>query len=112
MTVKIRAYHYRNEKKMTKFASGGVKLQQQKANPKSARLVLRDTAGKVLLNVGISKDMPIRRKDQTPKPGKTPTSLINFVGILDAERGAESFALICSQEDADSFYSKLKELTS
>jgi hypothetical protein len=113
MNVRVRAYHYRHEGGgAKKFASGGLKVQQSKTNSKIHRMVLRDTAGKVLLNVGISKGMSFTKTDQKAKAGSKPTASIMFVGVHDEDRGGEKFTLLSSLDDATKLHAKFQQLSS
>lgn len=111
MNVKVRAYHYRHEGGPKKFASGGLKIQQLKANPKIHRMVLRDAAGKVLLNIGISTGMSFQKVDQKTKPGSRPAAVIIFFGINDQERGVEKFSLVSTLDDATKLLEKFQQLS-
>jgi hypothetical protein len=112
MNVRIRAYHYRPEGVAKKFASGGLKVQQSKSDLKIHRMVLRDAAGKVLLNVGVSQGMKFKKTVQTTKPGGKPMATIIFFGIHDEERGVEKFCLLSATDDATKLHAKFEQLSS
>lgn len=104
-TIRAKVYHYRG-KEATKFALGDLKLQEHKEDKKSKRMVMRDVAGKVLLNVGIAKGMDFS-KHVTKKHATT-----TFMGVMDADRGAEMFTIACKQVNIDDLVNKLKEMAS
>lgn len=104
-TIRAKVYHYRG-KEATKFALGDLKLQEHKEDKKSKRMVMRDIAGKVLLNVGIAKGMDFS-KHVTKKHATT-----TFMGVMDADRGAEMFTIACKQVNIDDLVNKLKEMAS
>eukprot|EP00429_Kryptoperidinium_foliaceum_P020140 CAMPEP_0176028422 /NCGR_PEP_ID=MMETSP0120_2-20121206/13950_1 /TAXON_ID=160619 /ORGANISM="Kryptoperidinium foliaceum, Strain CCMP 1326" /LENGTH=419 /DNA_ID=CAMNT_0017361633 /DNA_START=87 /DNA_END=1346 /DNA_ORIENTATION=+ len=98
MTVKVRLYHYRSEeKKAVKFATGPLKVQQLKTNPKSRRMVLRESSsGSVLFNVGIFEKMSFNKSIVEYKaPGKKPIG--NHGSHVQRERTREVYD--CLRED-------------
>lgn len=110
LTAKVKVYHYRNENKATKFALGDIKVQQSKTDSSKRRMVLRDGAGKVLLNVGISSGMSFSKSLVKRKTGKSMGS-ITFIGVMSAEKGAEKFTIVCTDADLDRLHSKFDELS-
>lgn len=73
-------------------------------------MVMRDIAGKVTLNVGISKDTKFQKTTQLTKSGK-PVAKISFVGIRDEERGGETLTIVCAAQCHDDFHRKLIEMS-
>lgn len=110
-TVKVRAYHYRTNISGTKFACGTLKVQQHKESQKR-RMVLRDSAGKVFINIGISHGMEFNKAIPAAKPGSRPVGKITFKGVNDKDRGGETFALACPLENLEGFHKLLEESSS
>jgi hypothetical protein len=100
---KSRVYHHRDEGKPSRFASGDVKVQRHKTNG-TRRMVMRDVAGKVLMNMGIASGMSFQKSIMQGK------ARVNFVGLLDKDRGSELFLLLCKTDDLDKLHSTLEEL--
>ena len=99
-----------SEKKLVKFAEGPVKLQKHKTND-TCRMVMRNAAGKVSLNLAISKNMAFH-KNESERKGKSPLCRVIFMGVEDATKGPETFQLVCTKEDLDKLHGKLQELAS
>jgi hypothetical protein len=100
----------RGKKDWSKAVKGPLKVQEHKSNS-SRRIVMRDGAGKVLLNVGISKGMSFEKNTEPPtKPGKGPRTTVRFMGLESNERGPETFLIICRPDMLDEFHGKLEEL--
>jgi hypothetical protein len=112
-TIKVKAYHHRLPTKApTRFATGDLKLQQSKADAKSTRMVMRDSTGKVLLNLSITGDMNFQKTITPGNGGKPPNCRIVFYGLMSEERGAEMFTLVCKHTEVDAFHAKLEEMSS
>jgi hypothetical protein len=101
---KARVYHHRDEGKPSRFASGEIKLQRHKING-TRRMVMRDVAGKVLMNMGIASGMSFQKSIMQGK------ARVNFFGLMDEDRGSEMFLLLCRTDDLDKLHSTLEELT-
>jgi hypothetical protein len=100
---KAKVYHHRDEGKPSRFATGDIKVQRHKTNG-TRRMVMRDVAGKVLMNMGISNGMSFHK---IIKQGK---ACVNFIGLMDTGRGSEMFLLLCRTDDLDKLHSTLEEL--
>jgi hypothetical protein len=100
---KAKVYHYRDEGKISRFGNGDIKVQRHKTNG-TRRMVMRDVAGKVLMNMGISNGMSFHK---IIKQGK---ACVNFIGLMDTGRGSEMFLLLCRTDDLDKLHSTLEEL--
>ena len=111
LTVKVRAYNYRNDNVARKFAGGALKVQQHKES-KKRRMVLRDGAGKVWVNIGIFRGMNFTKNQPPAKPGSRPVGNITFVGVNDKDRGGEMFTFVCGLDDLDPFHKILEESSS
>jgi len=110
MQVKINAFHFRKENKPTKFATGTLKIQSSKETPTVCRMVLRDLAGRVLINLGISKGMSLTKNLVLSKGAhKKAQGSIAFIGLMEG-RQPEKFLFICSPENLDEFHSTLLRL--
>lgn len=111
--VSVKFYHFRNEGKHTKFAGGKLKLQQSNQDSKIRRMVMRDPAGKVLINIGIFQGMKFVKINQDKKiPGKTPIGQIFFFGTMDESRGPEKFLVVGLQDDIEGLHTTLEKLSS
>jgi hypothetical protein len=112
-TIKVKAYHHRSEGAgPTRFATDNLKLQENKENAKNRRMVMRDTTGKVLLNLSITSVMKFDKSVHQGKGGRPPVCRVVFYGLMDAERGAEMFTLVCKPSEVDTFHAKLLEMAS
>ena len=100
---KARVYHHRDEGKPSRFASGDIKVQRHKTNG-TRRMVMRDVAGKVLMNMGIASGMSFQKSIMQGK------ARVNFVGLMDSDRGSEMFLLLCKTDELDKLHSTLEEL--
>ena len=96
------------EGKPTKFAEGQLKLQKHKTTS-SCRIVMRSVTGKVVLNISVNKDMSFLKNEQARK-AKPPLCRVIFKGIHDADKGSETFHLVCSKENLDTLHTKIEEL--
>ena len=112
--VSVKVYHYRNEGKATKFAGGALKVQQHKSDVNIRRMVMRDPAGKVLINIGIFKGMKfVKIIQDKPQPGKrTALGQILFYGSMDESRGPEKFQMMSAKESIEELHNHLEELSS
>ena len=111
LEVKVKAYHHRNGT-ITKFATADIKLQEHKTS-NTKRMVMRNAAGKVLLNVGITNTMKFDKTVDPPKSaGKAPVCRVAFYGLRDQDYGPELFTLICKHEKIEEFHAKLVEMSS
>ena len=92
---------------------GTLRIYLRKATGKT-RLVQRNRAGTVKLNVAIANGMycldkvrvAVRRKVRKPKV----VEVIQFYAVADDERGVECFMLKVKPEKLDILYEKLKEM--
>eukprot|EP00934_Nitzschia_sp_Nitz4_P002795 Nitzschia sp. Nitz4//scaffold43_size134323//95185//96530//NITZ4_003313-RA/size134323-augustus-gene-0.241-mRNA-1//-1//CDS//3329551990//2785//frame0 len=106
-TTKVKAYRQHIEtKRWTRFATSTIRLQRNK-NTGKPRMVIRDVSGKVLLNVGISSDMTFSKFIEEKKN----LAKIAFKGIMDEEKGVESYMLVCRMDELDDLHSNLQSLT-
>jgi hypothetical protein len=109
--IKFFAYRGTNKGAM-KIGVGLLKLQTHKTTPGAAkRMVMRNAAGKVMLNIGINSEMNFS-KTANQIPGRGETCKINFFGLLDQEHGNEQFAIQCKLEESEALFGKLNELSS
>jgi hypothetical protein len=110
-TTKVKVYHHRDKKAGPKlFARGDLKLQTHKESS-SNRMVLRDVAGKVLLNVGITNDTTFQKNTPTSKPGRTRVARIVFYAVREESVGPEMLTLVVKEENLDSLHGNLEELS-
>eukprot|EP00526_Cylindrotheca_closterium_P012674 CAMPEP_0113628612 /NCGR_PEP_ID=MMETSP0017_2-20120614/14827_1 /TAXON_ID=2856 /ORGANISM="Cylindrotheca closterium" /LENGTH=456 /DNA_ID=CAMNT_0000538927 /DNA_START=125 /DNA_END=1495 /DNA_ORIENTATION=+ /assembly_acc=CAM_ASM_000147 len=108
-STKVKVYHHR-ENVAVAFAKGPLKLQELKSNVGVKRMVMRDIAGKVTLNVAISSSMNFAKTQQKTKSGSV-VAKISFVGIRDTDRGGETLTMVCVAAHQDEFYGKLVEMS-
>jgi len=85
----IHIFHNRGGKP-NKFASGLCRLQKRKDNADMRRMINRDVAGKVRLNVQIYKGMKFQRSVYKKKNGVHVERAL-FMGIMDKDTGKEMF---------------------
>lgn len=110
-STKVHAYHHRDGVS-TKFASGQIlKLQEYKSDPSKKRMVMRDSVGKVTLNVAIPKGMSTDKSRHTSRDGKE-VARVQVCVIRDENHGPETLTFVCSAASHDEFYGKLKEMSS
>eukprot|EP00980_Cylindrotheca_fusiformis_P002944 scaffold683_cov124-Cylindrotheca_fusiformis.AAC.13 len=108
-STRVKVYNHRDGK-VTKFAVGELKLQSLKENPKKIkRMVMRDIAGKVLLNVGISADMSFK-KHKASANEKRGSCRIQFFGIRDKDHGPELLTIVCKDEALDALHDQLEKM--
>jgi hypothetical protein len=113
LVVMVKAFHHRNEGKHTKFAAGSLKIQQNKKDSTSRRMVMRDGAGKVLVNIGIFSGMKFMKLIPDNQPsGRTPLGRIFFFGMMDESRGPEKFLMMSNRDAIEDLHKKLTELSS
>lgn len=110
--TRAKVYHHRDKAGAKKFAFGGLKLQELKEDPKIRRMVMRDPAGKVLLNVAISSDMTFKKSKAEQAKGRPPTCRVQFYGIRDPAIGAEMLTLVCKEDELDALYNQLTNWSS
>jgi hypothetical protein len=101
-------YHHRD--RGTQFAKGDLKLQELKSDVGIKRMVMRDIAGKVTLNVAVSIGMEFKKLQEKAKSGRV-VARISFVGIRDRDHGAETLSIVCKAELQDELYGKLIEMS-
>jgi hypothetical protein len=112
-TTKAKVYHYRDEGTAKRFALGDLKLQELKENPNKQRMVMRDIAGKVLLNVAISSSMDFQKTLIEQKGGKSATlGRIVFYGVRDEEKGPEMLTIVSKGDGLDAFHDQLTKMSS
>ena len=111
--VQVKFYHHRNEGGKAKmFAKGQLKVQQNKKDAKIHRMVMRDPAGKVLINIGIFNGMTFVKINQDNRQAGNPLGGIRFFGAMDESRGPEKFLLMSSMEDIEELHKQLEGLSS
>jgi len=91
------------------LAKGVLRLEQHKTDKTNCRMVIRDFAGKVQLNLKIAQNMPLEQNSHTQK-GQTKT-YISFMAVQNAEKGAEHFMLQVKPQNLEATMSVLKSLT-
>mmetsp|Transcript_18323 Transcript_18323/g.40740 ORF Transcript_18323/g.40740 Transcript_18323/m.40740 type:complete len:556 (+) Transcript_18323:192-1859(+) len=94
------------EGKWKAYATGNLRLYRNKTDKSKCKMVMRDSMGKVLLNLGVSKGMMFTKNP--PKKGK---GSVAFVAVQDQEKGAEKFMLMTKADNHDALHSKLVELS-
>jgi len=100
----VRAKYYRKvESDWKSFGSGDLRLEQHKTESGKNRMVVRNSVGKVHLNLLIPKDMPLSKREQKDKKGQT-KCFINLVAVKDAEKGAEQFMIQVRPPDLEKTY--------
>jgi len=98
-----RVQYYKLENNKWKgYAAGPLKLYRNKQDPANMRMVMRDTVGKVQLNLKVQKGMTFVRGDV--KKGK---GSVRFFATQDAERGPQQFLLKCRAENLDGLHISL-----
>lgn len=110
--VNVKVYNYKTGVPKA-FAKGELKIQESKENSKVKRMVLRDAAGKVMVNISISSDMKFEKLVEASKKGRPPKCRVVFYGIngvTEKTAEPEMFTIMCKQENLDAFHSKLEAM--
>jgi hypothetical protein len=86
------------------YAAGTLRLYRHRMNPIHQKMVIRNSMGKVQLNLGIFKGMKLA-KTVSKKKGS-----ITFLAVEDAHKGLERFTLMVKKEDVDMLHTTLENM--
>eukprot|EP00985_Skeletonema_marinoi_P000928 scaffold375_cov189-Skeletonema_marinoi.AAC.2 len=96
-----------NTQAWKKLGTGVLRLYRNTITDKK-RMVLRNGAGKVMFNVGVSKGMPFKKVSRKTKKGEVWN--VSFAAVEDASEGLKQFMLNVKKEDIDKFHEELEKL--
>mmetsp|Transcript_3777 Transcript_3777/g.5589 ORF Transcript_3777/g.5589 Transcript_3777/m.5589 type:complete len:504 (-) Transcript_3777:32-1543(-) len=96
-----------NTQAWKKLGTGVLRLYRNTITDKK-RMVLRNAAGKVMFNVGVSKGMPFKKVSRKTKNGEVWN--VSFAAVEDASEGLKQFMLNVKKEDIDKFHEELEKL--
>lgn len=97
-------YFQLKENKWNDRGIGKIQLYQHKINSNQKRLVMRNTVGKVQLNVSIGKGMSFE------KAVRKKSGAIRFLGVLEEGGDPTPIMLLVSHESLDPFHSALENM--
>mmetsp|Transcript_391 Transcript_391/g.592 ORF Transcript_391/g.592 Transcript_391/m.592 type:complete len:485 (-) Transcript_391:115-1569(-) len=86
------------------YSSGVLRLYRHKENTNKRRMVLRNEAGRVQLNLGITDGMMFQKELNKKR------AFIKFVAVQDQSKGVEKFMLQVKPDGLDVLYGALEDL--